>query len=144
MVMSSLALSGCSSLGHETASVPTAAPATAPVALPPLAQPLVAAPLEATSTVVETAVAEALAAHAAAKPDRPAPPQYRDVFARIRAGFKLEDSEQRAIDTQLAWYVNNPEYLYGLTEDGYRLILDDLALPNPVRVGVLNAYCETA
>ena len=35
-------------------------------------------------------------------------------------------------------------YLYGLTEDEYRLILDDLALPDPVRVGALNAYRETA
>ncbi len=110
-VLSSLAFSGCSSLGRETTSIPTASPATAPVALPPLAQPVVAAPLEATSTVVETAVAEALAAHAAAKPTRAAAPQYRDIFARIRAGFKLEDPEQRAVDVQLSWYVNNPEYL---------------------------------
>jgi hypothetical protein len=35
-------------------------------------------------------------------------------------------------------------HLYGLTEDEYRLILDDLALPDPVRVGALNAYRETA
>jgi hypothetical protein len=34
-------------------------------------------------------------------------------------------------------------HLYGLTEDEYRLILDDLALPDPVRVGALNAYRET-
>jgi hypothetical protein len=35
-------------------------------------------------------------------------------------------------------------HLYGLTEDEYRVILDDLALPDPVRVGALNAYRETA
>ena len=35
-------------------------------------------------------------------------------------------------------------HLYGLTEDEYRLILDDLALPDPVRVAALNAYRETA
>jgi len=34
-------------------------------------------------------------------------------------------------------------HLYGLTEDEYRLILDDLGLPDPVRVGALNAYRET-
>jgi hypothetical protein len=34
-------------------------------------------------------------------------------------------------------------HLYGLTEDEFRLILDDLALPDPVRVGALNAYRET-
>jgi adenine-specific DNA-methyltransferase len=35
-------------------------------------------------------------------------------------------------------------HLYGLTEDEYRLILDNLALPDLVRVGALNAYRETA
>lgn len=34
-------------------------------------------------------------------------------------------------------------HLYGLSEDEYRLILDDLALPDPVRVGSLNAYRDT-
>lgn len=34
-------------------------------------------------------------------------------------------------------------HLYGLMEDEYRLILDDLALPDPVRVSALNAYRET-
>lgn len=31
-------------------------------------------------------------------------------------------------------------HLYDLTEDEYRLILDDLALPEPVRVNAINAY----
>lgn len=35
-------------------------------------------------------------------------------------------------------------HLYGLTEEEYRTILDDLGLPDPVRVGALNAYRETA
>jgi len=39
------------------------------------------------------------------------PEQYPDVFDRIRAGFKLEDVDQRQIDIQLSWYANNPEYL---------------------------------
>jgi hypothetical protein len=34
-------------------------------------------------------------------------------------------------------------HLFGLTEDEYRLILDDLALSDPVRVSALNAYRET-
>ncbi|HEV2285947.1 MAG TPA: LysM peptidoglycan-binding domain-containing protein [Steroidobacteraceae bacterium] len=43
----------------------------------------------------------------------PAPPaQYADLFARMRAGFKLDDGEERrAIDQQLHWYANNPDYL---------------------------------
>ncbi len=39
------------------------------------------------------------------------PEQYPDVFDRIRAGFKLEDIESRQIDTQLAYFANNPQYL---------------------------------
>ncbi len=35
-------------------------------------------------------------------------------------------------------------HLYGLTEDEFRLILDDLALPDPVRLAALEAYRETA
>jgi membrane-bound lytic murein transglycosylase D len=42
----------------------------------------------------------------------PAPaPTYTDLFQRIRAGFSLEDPDRPAIDTQLAWYARNPEYL---------------------------------
>jgi membrane-bound lytic murein transglycosylase D len=40
------------------------------------------------------------------------PAQYGDLFDRMRAGFRLDDSEERhAVDTQLRWYANNPEYL---------------------------------
>ncbi|MEO8017265.1 MAG: LysM peptidoglycan-binding domain-containing protein [Pseudomonadota bacterium] len=39
------------------------------------------------------------------------PDQYPDVFDRIRAGFKLEDVDSRQIDTQLAFFANNPAYL---------------------------------
>jgi membrane-bound lytic murein transglycosylase D len=41
----------------------------------------------------------------------PTAEQYSDVFDRIRAGFKLDDTESRRIDEQLRWYANNPEYL---------------------------------
>jgi membrane-bound lytic murein transglycosylase D len=40
------------------------------------------------------------------------PAQYSDLFDRIRAGFKLDNSEdRRAIDSELNWYANNPAYL---------------------------------
>jgi membrane-bound lytic murein transglycosylase D len=40
------------------------------------------------------------------------PAQYSDLFDRIRAGFKFDDSDdRRAIDAQLNWYASNPEYL---------------------------------
>src|SRR5437764_6242799 len=41
-----------------------------------------------------------------------APALYGDLFDRMRAGFTLEDGAgQRAVDQQLRWYANNPEYL---------------------------------
>lgn len=41
-----------------------------------------------------------------------APEQYGDLFDRMRAGFKLEDGEdRRAVDQQLRWYASNPDYL---------------------------------
>jgi len=106
-------LSACTSLRE--------ADSQAALPLPPAdARPVATAPLpapdfdQATVSVVESAVAEVLAAEAAAAaaaPSVPVGPQYRDIFARIRAGFELEDPDQRAIDQQLNWYVKNPEYL---------------------------------
>ena len=37
--------------------------------------------------------------------------QYPDLLDRVRAGFQLEDIDNRAIDLQLSWYARNPEYL---------------------------------
>jgi membrane-bound lytic murein transglycosylase D len=49
-------------------------------------------------------------AQAAANPSlRPA--DYSDLFDRIRAGFKLPDSDHAAIDRELEWYAGNPDYL---------------------------------
>jgi len=39
------------------------------------------------------------------------PADYGDLFDRIRAGFKLPDSDHPAIDRELEWYAGNPEYL---------------------------------
>jgi membrane-bound lytic murein transglycosylase D len=39
------------------------------------------------------------------------PAQYTDLFDRMRAGFKLETTTNAAIEQQLGWFVNNPEYL---------------------------------
>ncbi len=106
-------LSACTSLreADSQASLPLPPADARPVATAPLPAPDFE---QATASVVEKAVAEVLAAEAAvaaAAPVVPAGPQYRDVFARIRAGFQLEDPDQRAVDQQLHWYVKNPEYL---------------------------------
>jgi membrane-bound lytic murein transglycosylase D len=39
------------------------------------------------------------------------PAQYADLFDRMRAGFKLEDVQRVAVDQQLNWFANHPDYL---------------------------------
>jgi len=36
---------------------------------------------------------------------------YTDLFDRVRGGFKLEDVAEQAIDIQLLWFANHPDYL---------------------------------
>lgn len=38
-------------------------------------------------------------------------PQYPDLFERIRAGFKLDEHDRRAVSQQANWFAGNPEYL---------------------------------
>jgi membrane-bound lytic murein transglycosylase D len=39
------------------------------------------------------------------------PAQYADLFDRMRSGFKLDDPERIAVDQQLSWFANHPDYL---------------------------------
>jgi membrane-bound lytic murein transglycosylase D len=39
------------------------------------------------------------------------PNDYGDLFDRMRAGFRLPDSDHSAIDRELEWYAGNPDYL---------------------------------
>ncbi len=39
------------------------------------------------------------------------PAQYSDLFDRMRAGFNLDDSDRHAVDVQLDWYADHPDYL---------------------------------
>ncbi len=39
------------------------------------------------------------------------PAQYTDLFDRMRAGFKLDPRMNEAVQQQLSWFVNNPDYL---------------------------------
>ena len=101
---------------------PTPAAVAAPAATPAAAAAATdETPPAATQAPAEPAQAGAPAA-AAGAPDgaaaapidgTPTPPaQYADLFDRMRAGFKLDDGEERrAIDQQLHWYANNPDYL---------------------------------
>ena len=41
----------------------------------------------------------------------PSATAYTDLFDRVRGGFKLEDVAEDAVDTQLFWFANHPDYL---------------------------------
>jgi membrane-bound lytic murein transglycosylase D len=135
LVLVAAALAGCATAPSEapqeapapvTASLPApAAPApekvtspTQPVAAPSRLRPSASVQAEApddlttVSPPVEvTQVEPDPQADATRTLDGLTPEQYPDVFDRIRAGFKLEDIESRQIDTQLAYFANNPQYL---------------------------------
>ena len=70
-----------------------------------------AAPPAVAADALIAAATPALAESAASPPPVP-PAQYADLFDRMRAGFKLEDSAGRtAVDQQLRWFAANPDYL---------------------------------
>jgi len=39
------------------------------------------------------------------------PDQYADLFDRMRVGFKLDDVDSEAVDTELEWFASHPDYL---------------------------------
>jgi membrane-bound lytic murein transglycosylase D len=92
-----LSLTACATTTEEE---PWMRPGTAVVAPPtlPVAPP---ADLASATPAIELPAEPAVAPAA----------QFADLFARIRAGFSLDDPERAAIETQLAWYARNPEYL---------------------------------
>jgi membrane-bound lytic murein transglycosylase D len=47
---------------------------------------------------------------------------YDDLFDRMRAGFALDEVQEPAIDTQLAWFEHNPEYLERVFQRGQRYL----------------------
>ncbi|HEV7431515.1 MAG TPA: LysM peptidoglycan-binding domain-containing protein [Steroidobacteraceae bacterium] len=57
----------------------------------------------------------------------PLPP---DLFLRLRAGFKLQDVDEPAVDRELNWYANHPDYLertWGRAEHYLHYIVQQLA-----------------
>lgn len=45
---------------------------------------------------------------------------YDDLFDRMRAGFAFDEVQEPAIDEQLAWFKNNPDYLERVFQRGQR------------------------
>src|SRR5438132_1054265 len=106
-----------------SASAPPAASTTPAEATPALVPAPLAGPAAATLPPdVSAAATDAAGAASGVADEAPrapsaqvpglAPALYGDLFDRMRAGFTLEDGAgQRAVDQQLRWYANNPEYL---------------------------------
>lgn len=99
-----LAVSGCAHAPAERPRVVVVQPPVTPV------------PPETSSTYPEPPAADAQPpAEPPAEEPTPvagiAPAQYSDLFDRMRAGFKLQAIPNRETDQQLAWFVNNPDYL---------------------------------
>lgn len=119
LLAAALALAGCAhtpSTQDSSLKVPSEEPvgvtvpvATAPADAPapdftatnpePTAPPAAQAAAEIDTTNEPTAVAGIT------------PAQYGDLFDRMRAGFKLDDVEHRAVESQTNWYANHPDYL---------------------------------
>ena len=108
-----LALGGCA---HHR---PVARAAAAPIEIPPsvtvTAAPAANTAAPATDTSATTAAGAAArgADTASATPAdhalvAPPPP---DLFVRLRGGFKLDDVDDQAVDRELNWYANHPDYL---------------------------------
>jgi len=47
---------------------------------------------------------------------------YDDLFDRMRAGFALDEVQEPSIDTQLNWFVHNPDYLERVFQRGQRYL----------------------
>jgi membrane-bound lytic murein transglycosylase D len=108
-----VALGGCAHQRPIAKVLPTATVVTANAAAP-VAVAANAAPA-ASEAVADTGVTPDSQANGPA----PAPPADRsfvapppgDLFVRLRTGFKLDDVDEQAVDRELNWYANHPDYL---------------------------------
>ena len=111
-----LLLSACSSVVRKPE--PDASVVAASVALPPDYQ----APVDPRfAPQPEVPAIEAVAADSAAEQQQRAV-EYADLFDRIRNGFALPDESELAIDVQMAWYVNHPDYMERTFTRGQRYL----------------------
>jgi len=94
-------------------------------AKPPEREPIV---MPAATAPSETIVAPPDSVSAGATPSLTMPREwqhhngedYDDLFDRMRAGFALDEVQEPAIDTQLAWFEHNPDYLERVFQRGQR------------------------
>jgi len=114
------------------------APPPVPVATSHSYPASAAASAEANREDAEAARIEALAPPA---PPATGPEQYADLFDRMRAGFKVDDVEQRDVDVQLAWYISHPQYLDRVWERSerfmYHIVAEIEARGMPLEIALL-------
>ena len=118
--------------------------AAAPAAAPPVAE---AAAAPADHGADNTAESPAVEPSGTAAEQPPAAPVVTDLFERIRGGFALDDVDQKAIDRQLNWFANNPEYLervWGRAEMYMYYIVEQLEKRNMPRELALLPVIESA
>jgi membrane-bound lytic murein transglycosylase D len=93
---------------REPVTVPTPAAVTDAVSVPAESAPSAAAPLPALTMPREWQ-------HHNGE-------DYDDLFDRMRAGFAFDEVQEPAIDTQLAWFEHNPDYLERVFQRGQRYL----------------------
>ncbi len=155
-------LAGCA---HQP--VPqSAAPAT-PIPVTPLAPDTTPAPDLAAAAPASAAVAPSAGPSAAASgltagentdsidaADLPGPPadslvtvRQADLFERLRGGFQLQDVDEPAVDSQLNWFANHPDFLertFGRAELWMYYIVGQLEQRNMPRELALLPVIESA
>jgi membrane-bound lytic murein transglycosylase D len=147
-------LAGCA---HQPTHAPVAPPVVvAPTPAPPVVQAAVPSPP--TDPAADTAVPAVAAATTDATVDGtgplPGPPadsvvtvKTADLFQRIRTGFQLEDVDEVAIDRELNWFANHPDYLertWGRAETWLYYIVGQLEARNMPRELALLPVIESA
>ncbi|HEX9139395.1 MAG TPA: LysM peptidoglycan-binding domain-containing protein [Steroidobacteraceae bacterium] len=121
-----------------------ASSAATPAAVPPVAE-VAAAPADNSSDNTTESPPLESAGTAAEQP--PAAPVAADLFERIRGGFALDDVDQKAIDRELNWFANHPDYLervWGRAEMYMYYIVEQLEKRNMPRELALLPVIESA
>jgi membrane-bound lytic murein transglycosylase D len=116
VLLGTLAVAGCAHAPAERPRVLKVQPPTPEAAQPaPQTSPDPASPSESPYAQTTPAPAEQAPEDNEAAAAQPVagikPAQYADLFDRMRNGFKLDPTQNRAVEQQLNWFVNNPEYL---------------------------------
>ncbi len=140
LLMALAALTGCASAPQHSKGVTAEALLT--TSTPPSAALAAGAP---------GSTSEAIAAADDAAVEKLDPPAFTDhsfvsplppdLFLRLRAGFKLQDVDQPAVDRELNWYANHPDYLertWGRAEHYLHYIVQQLNARNmPLELALL-------